>query len=56
MKNTEFDYVAIGNVKHGEYMRRYQAEAEEIAYRELTDEEAESVKEQEGTYNYYESR
>ena len=45
--NDQFDYVATGNVKQGEWMRRYQAEAE-VEYRELTEAEAEEINEQLG--------
>ena len=45
---NENDYVATGNVKQGEWMHRYQAEAEEIEYRELTEEEAAEINEQLG--------
>jgi hypothetical protein len=44
---TEYDYVATGNVSQGEYERRYEAEAEEIPYRELTYAEAEDIERQE---------
>ena len=46
--NDQCDYVATGNVKQGEWMRRYQAEAEEVEYRELTEEEAAEINEQLG--------
>lgn len=45
--NNENDWVATGNVYQGEYMRRCDAEAAGCEYRELTDEESESVDEQE---------
>lgn len=35
-------------MKQGEWMRRYQAEAEEVEYRELTEAEAEEINEQIG--------
>ena len=44
---NEFDFVATGRVERGEYMRRYLAEVDDIPYRELTDNERESVDEQE---------
>ncbi len=37
------DYVATGNVKNGEWMRRSQAEDEGVEYRELNESEAEEV-------------
>lgn len=45
---NEFDFVATGDVGSGEYMRRHQAEAEGLPYRELTSAESEQVDEQEG--------
>ena len=46
---NEIDYVGPvgGSVRHGDYMRRYHAEAEEIKYREITPSEAEEIDEKE---------
>ena len=48
-KMNENDYVVPvgGSVRHGDYMRRYHAEAEEIKYREITPSEAEEIDEKE---------
>ena len=46
MAQNEYEYVAVGSVRHGEWMRRFQAEAEEIPYREITEAEAEEINEQ----------
>lgn len=43
MTNAMNDYVATGNVKAGEWMLRYIAEAEGIEYREVTEEEADEI-------------
>ena len=43
MSNSENDWVATGVVARGEYMRRSEAEAAEIDYTELTDEESRQV-------------
>ena len=41
--SEEFEYVATGSVRHGEWMRRYHADAEEVPYREITTSEAEEI-------------
>ena len=46
MAQNEYDYVAVGSVLHGDWMRRFQAEAEEIPYREITEAEAEEINNQ----------
>lgn len=41
--NKEYDWVAVGNVARGDYMRRYEAEASEIEYTELTQAEVRQI-------------
>lgn len=47
-----FDFVAIGNVKRGEWMRRCDAEAKDLEYREITEAEAAEIERQQSTDGY----
>lgn len=43
LSREDLEWVAVGSVRHGEYMRRYIAEAEEVAYRECTEDDLEII-------------
>lgn len=42
---SELEWVIVngGRARHGDYMRRYHAEAEEVPYRECTDQDLETI-------------
>jgi len=43
IETTNYTHVATGNVFNGEWMRRNQAEAEGVKYRDLTPKEASEI-------------
>lgn len=47
LSGSDLEWVMVGSmsVRHGDYMRRYLAEADEIEHRECTDEELEVIEE-----------